>query len=72
MLRRPSGDRVLLRMYRDSGANDAHAVTVSKRLRLPAGDYRWAIYDAERLYAPNDPQYWTADHQVAQGQVTVP
>jgi hypothetical protein len=65
-----AANRVLIRTYRDGSAGEHTSVSTS--LRLPAGVHRWAIYDADLLYAPNNPRYWTADHRVAQGQVTVP
>jgi hypothetical protein len=67
----PQGeDRRLLNLFSDSSVPDV--VSTSTSLRLPAGVYRYGVYSTDRLYAPDDPRYWTAEYLVAEGQVAVP
>jgi hypothetical protein len=73
LLNPPKGVRgVLIRSFHDgSVGGDA---TVSVQIGLPAGVYRYAIYSADKLnvVSPEEAQYWTPEHRVAEGQVTVP
>jgi hypothetical protein len=66
------GDRRLLNLFRDGDAGGDWRVSVSTHVPLPAGVYRYGVYSVDRLYAPDDPKYWTARYLVSEGQVTVP
>jgi hypothetical protein len=63
------GDRRLLNLFQD-GSSSGWGGT-STRLRLPAGVYRYSVYSVGRLYAADNPAFWTSANQVAAGQVTV-
>jgi hypothetical protein len=63
------GGRVVLRSYRDGALGGEQRV--SGRPRLAAGSYTWSVYSADRLYLPNDPRYWTAEHLVDHGEASV-
>ena len=52
------GDRRLLNLFQD-GSSSGWGGT-STRLRLSAGVYRYGVYSVGRLYAPDDPAFWTS------------
>jgi hypothetical protein len=61
--------RVLFRSYRDGSLGGQQSVAA--RPHLVAGAYTWSVYTADGLYLPNDAKYWTAEHLVDRGEVTV-
>ena len=39
---------------------------------LAAGTYRYAVYDVDGLPQASGAKFWTSEHQVGSGKVTVP
>lgn len=49
------------------GVNDSASADMS----LDPGTYRYGVYDADGALAARAPEYWTAEHRVASGQLRV-